>query len=241
MIVDELLSFEQQQVIRDVGIAEYELNREACGLILSNGDIYPCENKSTSPDIEFIIDSKIYASIENKEGIACIYHSHVNGNNKFTAADVDLINRTQKPLILYDVHRNEIKAIDPSGNTPLIGRSFCYGIYDCFSLVRDYYKQVREIELPNYPRSSDKLIWDSADWNWIDLEYERVGFKSVDQPEVGDLIAMSLGSNTLGINHLAVYLGDDRFMHQLSDRPSRIDIWGHPWVGYTIKFLRYKG
>lgn len=225
-----------------MAIADYEDGeRESCGFLLETGEIFHCENISESPTVEFVIDTKIYNRLDKKPGIKAIWHSHTNGNKKFTAADVDLVNRTQKPLVLYSVQHNELKAVDPSGNTPLLGREFVYGVADCFSLVRDWYKQERSIELPNYPRSSDDPVWDKSEWDWIDKEYARLGFKPVERPEYGDVIAMSLGSNTLGINHMAVYLGEDKFIHQLNDRVSRIDVWGNPWTGYTIKFLRYFG
>jgi proteasome lid subunit RPN8/RPN11 len=239
--ISNLLAPIQEEQIRAIGIAEHELNREACGFILSDGEVYQCENLSQSPEVEFIIDSKLYASKERKPGISMIFHSHCNGNDKFTAADVDLIHRTQKPLILYDTHRNDFKIADPSGNTPLLGRFFLYGIYDCFSIVRDYYKRERGIELLNYSRSSDRAVWDETEWDIIDVEYEKAGFKLVKQPEQGDLLAMSIGSNVKGINHLAVYLGDDKFIHQLSNRKSCIDIWGSPWSEYCIKYLRFFG
>lgn len=240
--IDDLLMPQQKQQVRFIALAEYEKNKsECCGLLLEDGDVYPCENQSQSPSQSFSINTKLYASLEKKKGVAAIFHSHVNGNPNFSAADVDLVNRTGKILILYDVTRNEFSAIDPSGKTSLIGRDFVYGIHDCFSLVRDYYMQERGIELPNYPRSSDEPVWDKSEWDWIDKEYKRVGFVEVGQPEVGDVIAMSIGSNAPGINHLAIYLGDDRFIHQTYGRKSKIDVWGSPWIQYTIKFLRYTG
>lgn len=233
---------QQKQQIRFIATKEYNKGKaECCGLLLKDGDIYPCENQSESPSEAFVIETRLYASLEKKTGVVAIFHSHCNGNPNFSAADVDLVNRTQKPLILYDVTRNEFSAIDPSGRTPLIGRDFVYGVYDCFSLVRDYYSRERGIEIPNYHRSSDQPVWDKGEWDWIDKEYEQVGFVEVKQPEIGDVIAMSLGSNALGINHLAVYLGDDKFIHQLSGRKSNVDVWGSPWSEYTIKFLRYSG
>jgi proteasome lid subunit RPN8/RPN11 len=240
--VDDLLMPQQKQQIRFISVAEYEKDKsEACGFLLEDGDIYPCENQSESPSEAFIISTKLYVSLEKKKGIKAIFHSHTNGNPNFSAADVDLVNRTGKILILYDVTRNQFKAIDPSGKTPLIGRDFVFGIYDCENLISDYYLQERGIELPKYPRSSDELVWDKAGWDWIDKEYERAGFVEVKQPEIGDVIAMSIGANALGINHLAVYLGDDKFIHQLSGRKSNIEVWGSPWTEYTTKFLRYKG
>lgn len=226
--------------IAKLAIAEYEPDKkECCGLLLSDGTIQSCINQSKNPTQEFIIATKIYSVLDRKKKVKAIFHSHTNGNNNFSAADVELVNRTQKPLILYDVEHNQFKAIDPSGSTPLLGREFVYGVYDCFSLVRDYYKQIRAIELPNYARASERAVWDEGEWNWIDREYKSVGFTEVESPEVGDVLAMSLGSNTTGINHLGVYLGDNIFLHQLCNRKSNQEVWGSPWIEYTIKFLRY--
>lgn len=242
MEVNDLLSPLQQQQIRKIALTEYgSEQKECCGFLLSDGEIYPCENQSKSPSQEFIIETALYAALEKEKGIAAIFHSHTNGSSKFSAADIDLVNRTQKPLVLYTVAHNEFKAVDPSGKTPLIGRHFVYGVYDCFSLVRDYYAQEKGIKLPNYHRSSDKPVWDQKEWDWIDTEYERVGFKKVSSPDIGDVIAMSIGNNAMGINHLAIYLGDNLFLHQLNSRKSNKDIWGSPWDLYTIKFLRYFG
>jgi proteasome lid subunit RPN8/RPN11 len=240
--IDLLLMPQQKQQIRFIALAEYEKNKaECCGLLLEDGDIYPCENQSESPSQAFVIETKLYVSLEKEKGIVAVFHSHTNGNPNFSAADVDLVNRTQKPLILYDVTRNEFSAIDPSGKTPLIGRSFCYGVYDCYSLVRDYYQQEKGVEIPNYPRSSDEPVWDKAAWDWIDREWGKIGCEvKLSEIQIGDVIAMSIGSNAPGINHLAVYMGDDKFIHQLSGRKSNIEVWGSPWSEYTIKFLRYK-
>lgn len=242
MKIEELLSSTQQQQIREIAIAEYENGkRECCGLLLYGGDIVGCDNQAVNPSTEFTIKSSTYASLETKWGVRAIFHSHTNGNGNFSAADIDLVNRTQKPLILYSVETNEFKAVDPSGKTPLIGRDFVYGIYDCFSLVCDYYASEKQINLPHYPRSSDRPVWDAAMWDWIDTEYQKVGFVEVKRPEIGDVIAMSIGGRAKGINHLAVYTGTGKFLHQLSGRKSCEELWGAVWAGYTIKFLRFQG
>jgi proteasome lid subunit RPN8/RPN11 len=240
MQINKILDPVNQEKIRRIAVKYYEEGtKECCGLILSNNSTKECTNKAVDPTIDFVIDSKVYARAENGLGVKAIYHSHTNGNRHFTASDVQLANRTQKPIILYDVIHNQFSAIDPSGDTELTGRDFCYGIYDCFSLVRDYYKQEKGTELPNYPRSSDELVWDKKEWDWIDSQYELVGFREVKSPERGDVIAMSIGNNAAGINHLAIYMGDNTLLHQLAGRKSSIEIWGSPWSEYTIKFLKY--
>jgi proteasome lid subunit RPN8/RPN11 len=242
MQINKLLNNEGLERISAIAKKEYDDGKkECCGLILLDGSIKECVNKDSDPTLNFAIDSRVYSRAENKYGVKAIYHSHTNGNMEFTASDVDLANRTQKPVMLYDVVHNRFSAIDPSGDTELIGRDFCYGIYDCYSLIRDYYKQVKGVEIPNYHRSSDELVWDKVEWDWIDSQYQLVGFREVPSPEQGDVLAMSIGNNARGINHLAIYMGDNTLLHQLAKRKSGLEIWGSPWSEYTIKFLRYYG
>jgi proteasome lid subunit RPN8/RPN11 len=240
MQTNKILTPDNKTSIQQIALAHYQDGlKECCGLILGDGTIKACTNKHPDPGLNFTISSAVYSRAENNAGVKAVYHSHTNGNGSFTASDVDLANRIQKPIVLYDVVNNQFSAIDPSGNTELTGRDFCYGIYDCYSMVRDYYKQVKGVEIPNYHRSSDELVWDKAEWDWIDTQYESLGFREIGTPGIGDVIAMSIGNNARGINHLAIYLGDNTFLHQLAKRKSNIEIWGAPWVEYTIKYLHY--
>jgi proteasome lid subunit RPN8/RPN11 len=238
------LSIEVKKRIVKGSLACYEKNEEACGLLLNNGQVEWCQNCAVEPEVDFAIDSRLYAVWEPI--VIAIYHSHINGNRNFTPADVLLAKRTGKPLILYDVVHSQFSFIDPTGKTPLLGRDFVYGIYDCFSLIRDWYGQELGIELKDYDRDSiysgegDSLIWDSWDWDIIDRNTRDWGFHQVKTPRRGDVIGMSLGGTNTHVNHLALYLGEDRFIHQLLNRKSCEEVWGEPWVSYTTKFWRHE-
>jgi proteasome lid subunit RPN8/RPN11 len=238
------LSDNQKQSIKAQAIASYEQRVECGGLILSDGTVLPLPNiaseKDLDPGLNFAIDPLVYRNLESNT--LAIYHSHINGNPNFTPDDVVLCQSTGKPLILYDVASNNFKIIDPSGSTPLIGRDFCYGIYDCLSLVSDYYLQHLGVKLPEYDRAifidGNTAIWDSPDWNTIGENVARWGFSETNKPEPNDVIGFSIGINT-HVNHLGVYIGQDRFIHQLIGRKSCEEIWGSPWANYAIKFWRY--
>ena len=73
----------------------------------------------------------------------------------------------------------------------LLGRQWEYGVFDCFTLIRDYFK-LQGIELPDFERPADLDTCDS-----IFLEQaERIGFKQVpyENRRSGDVLIMKLGT-----------------------------------------------
>ena len=231
----QLTDFQQQQ-IKAESLANPD--REICGLILRDGSIVSCPNVHPDPINHFQIATTEYAKYEPL--VKGIYHSHVNDVPNFTAPDVDLVYSLNQPLILYSLTRNHFRIADLSGEQPLIDREFVYGINDCYSLVKDYYQQKLSIKHGSYHRSGDTADWDKTEWDWIDRQFEVEGFYPVrGDIKEHDVLAMSLVDGNMSINHLAVYVGDNMFMHQLCNRKSRLDVWGHPWRDYTIKVLRY--
>jgi cell wall-associated NlpC family hydrolase len=53
----------------------------------------------------------------------------------------------------------------------------------------------------------------------------------------GDAILMSI--ETSGLNHVAIYLGDQMILHHLRGRLSSRDIYGGYWINATGKVLRH--
>ena len=232
----------QQEIIKAEALEHPD--REVCGYIMDDGSVMSCENIHPEPLDKFQIDTAHF--IQYQQHISAIYHSHVIDVDNFSSADVALYYSHDLPLVLYSATRNIFRIADPSGEQPLEGRPFCYGINDCYSLVRDYFWQKLNIKLGNYPRGETPQgavpDWNKREWDWIDKQFEIEGFTSITNHQdlqTHDAIAMSLGAHTIGIDHLAIYMGDDRIIHQLMNRPSRVDVWGDPWRNYSIKYLRH--
>ena len=92
---------------------------------------------------------------------------------------------------------------------PLLGRSWQYGVNDCYSLLRDFYK-LMSIDLPDFPRPGCLERSDS-----IFLRHAKdIGFyqTSFSDKRFGDVFIMNLG--TSHPNHAAIYVGDMRMIHQ---------------------------
>ncbi len=93
---------------------------------------------------------------------------------------------------------------------PLTARPFRHGVTDCYSLIRDWYRQNRNVSLPEFPR----------DWNWwaegLDLYgtgFEQAGFHAIDAADAreGDSVLFRMRSDVP--NHGGVVLDDGWMLH----------------------------
>jgi len=128
--------------------------------------------------------------------------------------------------------------IEPSGyQAPLIGRSFVYGVLDCYTLVLDYYQRELGITLPYYVRD-DAYGWWERGQNLYAERFAEAGFMAVNTPQPGDVILMQVQSDVA--NHAAVYLGDGVILHHLVKQLSRRDQYGGYWQKHTAHILRHR-
>ena len=101
---------------------------------------------------------------------------------------------------------------------PLIGKQWKYGEQDCYTLVRAWFA-LWGVNLPDFERPVDLQRTDS-----IFLRHAAtLGFKEVDLTETqeGDVLIMRLGTRTP--MHAAIYLKDDRILHQRMNSVSAIE------------------
>ena len=94
----------------------------------------------------------------------------------------------------------------------LLGRQWEYGVNDCFSLVRDYFR-LRGIEIPNFERPADLETCES-----IFLQQAKAcGFVEVEfaMRKPGDVLIMRLG--TTAPMHAAILLKNEQILHQRQD------------------------
>ena len=91
----------------------------------------------------------------------------------------------------------------------LVGRQWLYGKFDCYTIVRDYYKLLGII-MPDYERPKDLITSDSI---FLD-QAKKCNFKQIDFEERSkdDVLIMKLG--TKNPMHAAIFLGDNTILHQ---------------------------
>ena len=126
----------------------------------------------------------------------------------------------------------------PSGyKPPLIGRHWVWGITDCWSLVRDWYKEKLGISLRDWDRPTtpeqfiENPMFEKCAW--------RTGFRQLrpeEKLENGDLLFMSIMAT--GLNHVAIFLDGD-VLHHLADRISCKEPYNQWLLKCTGMRLRY--
>lgn len=227
------------QAIRDHAAAEYP--RECCGLIVQIGrrqQYIPCRNVSTEPGDRFELAPDDYAAAEDQGQIVGVVHSHPDATSRASAADIALCNAGTVPWYILSWPEGDLNVITPQEDVPLIGRPFVHGTdYDCYGLIRAYYRQEHGIELPDYPRRDN--WWEQGENLYLDL-FQDAGFERVEDGSLqrGDVLLMQVQSET--VNHGAIYLGDGQILHHLYGRLSGADVYGGYWLERTVAVVRHK-
>jgi len=212
---------------------------EACGLIAA-GQFWPCKNIHSDPLSSFAIDAASYARVDElNTGVEAVFHSHPRADNKFSMNDIKACKELGVPWVMYCAAFNQWHYMDPI-NAPYLQRPWIYGIYDCYGLVKDYYKNEFDIELDDYERGCE-FEWESSEWRMFEKNFSSQGFEEISSNlNKGDILLMQLQSNFP--NHVGIIHDSKRgiFYQHLFDRLSEANIYGGYWQKHTNKILRHR-
>lgn len=217
-----------------------EIPREACGvLIIERGHevFVPCRNLSPFRDA-FMICPEDYANAEDRGEVVRIIHSHPY--SRATPSEVDRVSceASGVPWSIVSVPNGDWHDFNPTGyRAPLVGREWAHGLLDCYSLIRDHYREAMSIELPDFER--DYEWWFKGQDLYIE-NFAKAGFREVpiESLQVNDVLLMQVMSPV--VNHGAVYLGNDQMLHHLHRRLSCRDVFGGYWRKHTVKVVRHE-
>ena len=215
--------------------------QEACGLLVvikGRKRFWPCRNLAEQPGDFFELDPTDYAAAEDAGEIIAVVHSHPFTQPKPSMADQVACNRSGLPWLIVNPTTQQWGEAMPSDyRPPLVGREYCWGSLDCWSCVRDWYKDEWGLELPDWKRPK-RSEWDAAPL--FEQLYAEAGFHEVDLKRLqpGDALLMAIGA--VGLNHVAVYIGDQYVLHHLNGRLSSRDLLGDWLLKCTGKILRHE-
>ena len=116
----------------------------------------------------------------------------------------------------------------------LIGRQWQYGKFDCYTIIKDYYELLGVI-MPDLKRPEDIDTGES-----IFLKQAKIcNFTEIDFEEraKNDVLIMKLG--TKNPMHCAIFLGDNRILHQNTKSLSCIENYNAYYRRSTKAVLRY--
>ena len=229
--------FAAQALLDAKAHARDEFPKESCGLIVS-GRYVPCFNYATDPLNDFEIAPQAYLKAATQGVIEAVVHSHPNGLAYPSLHDMEQQIATAVPWIILPL--NDSIVLDPVAfgdqlpRAPLLNRPFVWGVFDCYSLIRDFYLLNHGVELPNVPREDQ--WWNKGQDLYQDY-LKPSGFREISMREAkpGDGFLMKFLSSTR-LNHAGLLLKDSLILHHLPLRVSRrepVGIWGNAadlWV-----------
>lgn len=215
--------------------------KESCGLLVEikgKEKYFPCGNLSTYSQQCFIIDPDDYVKAEESGNILAVVHSHPVTPPTASQADKISCENSELPWHIVNPKTEQWGYYEPNGyKPPLIGRPWVWGITDCWSLVRDWYKEEKNIILRDWERPTtpqqflENPLFESCAW--------RTGFRELRTDEKlinGDVLLMSILNPTL--NHVAIFLDGD-VLHHLADRISCKEPYNQWLLKCTGKRYRY--
>lgn len=119
-----------------------------------------------------------------------------------------------------------------------LGRQFEYGVTDCYTLFRDFYKNEFGIELPNFARYDG---WQNDGLNLYADNMPKHGFYLLEQGEelmYGDVILVCLYSSVPC--HSAIYVGENKILHHVQDHLSSISPYRGVFRNCTASIWRHE-
>lgn len=221
--------------------ARLQLPKEACAVLTIQRGVETlniCRNIAEDSLNNFIIDPEDFARAQELGDVIAIIHSHPMNSPLPSQADKVSCEQTKLKWYIVGGISGDWFELEPSNyKAPLVGRSFTHGILDCYSIIKDYFSEVLSISIPDFDR--DFEWWKKGD-DLYAQSFPEAGFVEVDISDIRkhDVILMQIHS--VVINHGAVYLGDEKILHQLQGRLSSVDVYGGYWQKHTVKVVRHK-
>lgn len=209
------------------------LPNEGCGII-KDGQFLPIKNIADNPLNDFRLDE-----LQLPDQYEAIVHSHPSGLAEPSKTDMENQIKSGAPWMIIPIKNGICQPAIWLGinSDELIGRQFIHGIFDCYSLIRDYYRIVRKITIPEFPRENN---WWMKNQNLYSENFEKAGFRKLtdkETPQEHDVFLTNVRSKVL--NHGGVYIGRGLILHHLSNSVSRrspIELWRNRisvWLRYA--------
>jgi len=221
--------------------AKEESPKESCGLlIVKKGRVVykKCKNIADLPKECFVLASDDYIKAEEEGEIVAVAHSHTFQPPIPSDGDKVACEKSGVPWFIVNPQTEKWGYCEPSGfELPYVGRKFQFGIIDCYSLVRDYFKKELNLQLRDYYRCDN--FWEKGQSLYED-NFMKEGFVKipVDQIRKHDLLFMHLAANLP--NHAAIYVGDQQVLHHVQGRLSSRDILGEYYMKNIAFAARHK-
>lgn len=254
-MIKDMMNPELYRSMQLAAIAAYP--NEACGLLVNKQgkkyELVLCRNVADDPVNFFVMDVDDQIAAEMQGDVVGVWHSHTDGTNKASEADVAGCESSELPWYIINVTKNfnpdvdsdyiisDVNVIVPCGiETPLEGRTYAFGVFDCWTLCRDYLKREFGVNMDLCAHLHVPNWWD-GDKDILSDNFESQGLVKMPhgtEPKKGDLFFMKIGAKMP--DHCAVYVGDNLILHHQTNRLSSKAIYGGMYRKCTVHHLRHR-
>ena len=197
-------------------------SKECYGIVLEKEQelkTFRCVNVSEGSDKHFSIRPLDYVLASDEGTVKAIYHSHNSANDQFSPNDMLNSKSHKLPFILYCSKKDSFSFFDPKkSKTFLYDRIFKIGESDCYTVIKEYYKNLG-VNLSGENRLGDdwhkknpELIQELFNLNKNNPDLPIVELAPSSELQKHDVIVFEFVRGK-GANHVAVYLGDGNIMH----------------------------
>ena len=221
--------------------AQEQTPNEACGLLAiidGKETFWPCKNLAEGKHEFFMLNPDDWAECEDTGEVLGVIHSHPITNHAPSPADLVACEKSGLPWHIVNPQTEFWGYCEPSGyELPYVGRPFYYGVIDCYTLIRDFYKREFNIELTDYDRKD--RWWERGESMYLD-HFKDEGFIEVPMEEIeyGSVVLMHLEATVP--NHGGIYIDGNMILHHVQDRLSSRDLYGGFYQKNTAKILKHE-
>lgn len=219
---------------------------ESCGFIVEKDNKISCikiKNIAEDPISYFQISGIDFLKIKKQyDNILYIYHNHLNENFDFSELDIATSDNANIPLLLYIFKDDSFKTYHPTSfKKGYIGKCFKIKENDCFTFIKNYFLNEFNINIKpiieNYSNSieAQKTLNENLKLNFL----EKNGFNKTEDIQVLQKNDMILISTKFG-KHFAIYIGDNKIIHQPIFGFSKIESYCNFYRRHTISIYRRK-
>ena len=214
---------------------------ESCGLVVvvkGRRRYFPCENIAKTKHEHFIMNPLDYAAAEDAGEIVGVIHSHPKTSPNPSQADRVACEKSNLPWYIVNPSTEVWGYCEPNGfELAYVGREFVFGLSDCYSLCRDWYKREMGLNLKDYERRDE--WWLSGQDLYLE-NFANEGFYEIPLRVLqrGDALLMKFTAAVP--THAAIYIGDQMILHHMQGRLSSRDILGSYYLERTVKALRHE-
>jgi proteasome lid subunit RPN8/RPN11 len=220
--------------------------RESCGFIVEKDNKISCvktKNIAEDPISYFQISAIDFLQTKKQyDNILYVYHNHLSENFDFSELDILTSDNLNIPLLLYIFKDDSFKTYYPTSfKKGYTGKCFKIKENDCFTFIKEYFLNEFNINIQpiteNYSNriEAQKILDENLKLNFL----EKNGFYKVENMQILENNDILLISTRFG-KHFAIYIGNNKIIHQPIFGFSKIENYCNFYRRHTVSVYRRK-